>query len=378
MYLPLSFWPLLLEEWPELPLRRHKTALRLIGGLRSVNVMSVEWIHAGERLRGVFQLAEPLEGWVERLGEKGLRIRFAGGRLSDFDWERLPAGLPVDSLYAADEEAGARLDLYLQRAPGELRSSSEPSARRWAFTAELPARPGFYEPEFEGEMSEIEPESASDQRISRIILDPGHGGEDPGAISGDHAEKDWNLRLAAWLGPALEREGFKVIWTRREDAGRSTAERAQAANAAEGDLYLTLHFTRRGAQGPQGLEIILQEAETGAQGSAGLEAWGAVSARHDETSLDLASRLQQTLSARSDWPQLGIRREATATLEGMDMPALMLELGNLDSAAERAAWEDEPTREQRLRALARALAGRASGEERKRHWWERAGSGERR
>ena len=244
---------MLQEEIPDLPLRRDPEALRLVGGLRSVNVLSVDWVFAGERLRGVFQLAEPLEAWVERLGDRGLRIRFAAGRLADFDWETLPAGAPLDSLRIGDEEDGARLDLYFRQAPGEVRSVADAMARTWAFTADLPQRPGLPEPEFERELAERLPGPALGQRrISRIVLDPGHGGADTGAVVGNQTEKDWNLKLAGWLEPHLEKEGFRVLWTRREDRAYRPSERAQAANVSKADLFLSLHFTRRGMDREQG------------------------------------------------------------------------------------------------------------------------------
>ena len=90
-----------------------------------------------------------------------------------------------------------------------------------------------------------------------------------------------------------------------------------------------------------------------------LTPWSSVQAKHGESSLELAAGLQQALSVLTDWPQLGIRRDKTAVLEGLDMPALLLEIGNLDSPADRAAWEDRSTRDKRLSILAQAVAYRA-------------------
>lgn len=357
-YLPLSFWPALLEELPDLPLRRDEEVLRLVGGLRSVNVLSVEWTFSGERLRGVFQLAEALEPRLERMGDSVLRLHFPGGRLAPFDWQRLPARAPIDSLRLEEAEEGVALTLYFRRPLKDLRSASDPVSLTWALTADLPAAPGLIEPEFAGALPERRaalPTQA--RRLKRIVLDPAHGGTDTGAVSGNQVEKDWTLQLAEVLAPELEREGFEVIWTRRDDRDRGPQARVQAANVAGGDLYLSLHLTRRGLAGEGGLEIILEAAEEPVGGDA-LRPWAAVQAAHGESSLELAAALEQSLGLLTDWPQLGIRRERTAILEGLDMPALLLEIGNLDSATERAAWADAPTRNERLRALARSLAAR--------------------
>lgn len=361
-YLPLSFWPVLLDEFPDLPLRRDREALRLVGGLRHVNVLKVEWIYAGDRLRGVFQLSEPLAPELERVDERTLRLRFGGGRLAPVDWDRLPGLAPVDSLRIEEEAEGAGVSLLLhfRRPLGELRSAADTAALTWAMTVDLPLAPGLVEPEFAGELAERLPDGElSDRSLSTVILDPGHGGPDSGAVSGSHEEKDWNLRLAAWLEPHLEAEGFTVVWTRKTDTGRRPSARVQAANVAAGDLFLSLHFTRRGAQGERGLEILLEEIDPESRGGGSLRPWRAVQAAHAESSLELAAGIQHSLEVLTDWPQLGIRRLSTAQLEGLDMPALLLESGNLDSPAERMAWEDAPTRDRRLQTLARALAYRA-------------------
>jgi len=57
----------------------------------------------------------------------------------------------------------------------------------------------------------------------------------------------------------LEAEGFEVIWTRQRDEARPMSHRCQAANVGGGELYLSLHWTRRSRTGPTGMEIILQE-----------------------------------------------------------------------------------------------------------------------
>ena len=358
-YLPLSFWPLLLEELPDLPLRRDEKVLRLVGGLRNVNMLNVEWVYSGERLRGVFQFSEPLNPRLERVGDSVLRLRFPGGRLAPFDWQRLPTRAPVDSLRLEEGDEGATLTLYFRRPVSELRTASDPVALTWALTAESPAAVGLIAPDFAGALPERRGAAFQERRLERIFLDPGHGGSDTGAVSGSQFEKDWTLRMAGWLEPYLRREGFELFWTRRDDRERPPSARVQTANVGSGDLYLSLHFTRRGTGGENGLEMILEAPADPPPNAEALRPWASVQAAHSESSLELAAGLEQALSVLTDWPQLGIRRERTAILEGLDMPALMLEIGNLDSASERAAWEDASTRDERLSVLARALAHRA-------------------
>ena len=82
----------------------------------------------------------------------------------------------------------------------------------------------------------------------RICLDPGHGGNDPGALLGKRYEKDDVLRLALAVKPLLEAQGVGVVMTRTDDKTvPSISERCAMANSAGCAYYLSLH---RDAAGP--------------------------------------------------------------------------------------------------------------------------------
>lgn len=82
----------------------------------------------------------------------------------------------------------------------------------------------------------------------KICLDPGHGGNDPGALLGKRYEKDDVLRLALAVKPLLEAQGVGVVMTRTDDKTvPSISERCAMANSAGCAYYLSLH---RDAAGP--------------------------------------------------------------------------------------------------------------------------------
>lgn len=72
-----------------------------------------------------------------------------------------------------------------------------------------------------------------------IIIDPGHGGFDPGAVYENRKEKDDNLRLALAVGQELQNAGYQIIYTRTDDRYDSPYDKAQIANSAGGDLFLS-------------------------------------------------------------------------------------------------------------------------------------------
>lgn len=85
-----------------------------------------------------------------------------------------------------------------------------------------------------------------------VCIDPGHGGDDPGAQYEGRSEKDDNLALALLVAEKLEERGVKVCLTRDEDKFISLAARCQAANFRRARLFVALH--RNSAEGAHGVE----------------------------------------------------------------------------------------------------------------------------
>jgi N-acetylmuramoyl-L-alanine amidase len=91
--------------------------------------------------------------------------------------------------------------------------------------------------------------------VRKIALDPGHGGEDGGAVNAlGLVEKDLTLDIARRLRPLLEQHAFEVLMTRQGDETVSLAQRAARANAGGADLFLSIHanwFQTAVARGPE-------------------------------------------------------------------------------------------------------------------------------
>jgi N-acetylmuramoyl-L-alanine amidase len=86
------------------------------------------------------------------------------------------------------------------------------------------------------------PTKAQDTLIDVIVIDPGHGGEDNGAIGPSKTkEKDVVLDIAKILRDILEQDDFKVILTRDDDRFIPLGDRTDIANEAEADLFVSIH-----------------------------------------------------------------------------------------------------------------------------------------
>ena len=74
-----------------------------------------------------------------------------------------------------------------------------------------------------------------------VVIDPGHGGSDPGAVSGKINEKDLNLQVAKILKDLLDQKGMTVYMTRSEDRYVGLHQRAEFANNLKADLFVSIH-----------------------------------------------------------------------------------------------------------------------------------------
>lgn len=94
------------------------------------------------------------------------------------------------------------------------------------------------------------------RRVHTVVVDPGHGGRDPGAIGiGGLNEKDVNLSIAKRLAERLEIRGFKVILTRNEDRFVDLEERTAIAESAGGDVFISIHANASRRSKTRGIEI---------------------------------------------------------------------------------------------------------------------------
>lgn len=91
-----------------------------------------------------------------------------------------------------------------------------------------------------------------------IVLDAGHGGHDRGASHGNVYESEIALKIARLVGEKLEASGHKVLYTRTKDEWVSLEKRAQIANQARGDLFVSIHLNSSEDPRAKGKEFYFQ------------------------------------------------------------------------------------------------------------------------
>jgi N-acetylmuramoyl-L-alanine amidase len=165
-----------------------------------------------------------------------------------------------------------------------------------------------------------------------VILDPGHGGKDPGATNPFATEANYNIKVANLVKTQLKAKGFKVVMTRDSNLYLSLQERVDFANSVKEDaIYVSIHFnsgnsSARGVEtftlSPPGIphyehDFKAADMET----RAGNE--------HDSANIALATSVHGSILRRLGKNTLdrGIKRARFSVLSGVTHPAILLEGG---------------------------------------------------
>ncbi len=188
--------------------------------------------------------------------------------------------------------------------------------------------------------------------IRTIVLDPGHGGRDPGNEEGGMQEKRYTLLLAQQLRAKLQAAGFKVLLTRSRDTYVDLAERAAVANRAHADLFVSLHFNARGTDDAtaRGLEVFCLTPTTAASTHSPAAAVSSEPLPGDRSatqSLRLAYQVQKSLIRRLSLADRGVKRARFVVLREATMPAVLVE-GGFMSAPDEARKIADPKYRARL------------------------------
>lgn len=237
---------------------------------------------------------------------------------------------------------------------------AEISALRPKFEPAPPATVAVKEPS--PEKPHQKPFHQNLSKVRRVVVDPGHGGHDPGAVGSDGTrEKDVVLAIGLKLAKKLREElGLDVIMTRSTDVFLELQERTAIANQVGADLFLSIHANaapNRGAAGIETYYLSLAKTEKAAQ----------LAAKENGTSLEkvsmlqavlfdlmanykindsahLAEVVQKELHKRIDahWPakSLGVKQGPFYVLVGATMPSILVETAFLSNEKEEQRLRD--------------------------------------
>ena len=166
-----------------------------------------------------------------------------------------------------------------------------------------------------------------------IFLDPGHGGSDPGAVSGGVREKDLTLSVYNKVSSKLASLGYTVLTSRNVDKDVDLVERAEQANNANADMLLSIHFNAGGRGVARGIETYYYQSQADRVPKINKENHN--NAERLERSRKLANKVQQNLLYQTGANDRGVKRASFTVLRETSIPSILVELGFIDNPEER-------------------------------------------
>ena len=226
--------------------------------------------------------------------------------------------------------------------------------------------------------------------IRTIVLDAGHGGKDPGAISKKFAikEKAQTLYIIRQLKDALESRGIKVVMTRGDDTFVSLSRRVDIANRSNADLFVSVHLNSSRSRSLTGFEcyylseatddnsraleafenasLKLEEGTAVGENSKGLGTtlWDMKLTENRRESMELASQLCKSVDRSLLTRNRGTRTARFYVLKGTRMPSVLVEIGYLSNRLEELKLKDQKYLDKAVDALVQGVAAYKSEYER--------------
>ena len=195
-----------------------------------------------------------------------------------------------------------------------------------------------------------------------IILDPGHGGKDPGARDPWRSveEKRVALYLARKVRRILKKEHITVHLTRKADYYLSLEKRCQLAKKFNADIFVSIHLNAAHSSRPKGIETHILPA-AGSPITSNPEFLKARDSktypgnRHDAANMILGYELQKSVLKHSQGNDRGVRRSRFYVLRNMSCPAALVECGFLSNRAEAEKFIAKSYRDKLARAIAEGI-----------------------
>ena len=188
-----------------------------------------------------------------------------------------------------------------------------------------------------------------------VVLDPGHGGQDSGAMCGGVMEKDLTLDIARRVDHLLDSQGIATLMTRLGDSYVSLADRAAFGNRVNDSIFISIHFNEDNKPVASGVETYYAAHQV-APGSA-LASWLPFFSRPAPNSpkpesQSLASFIQEALVARTRSVDRGTQAKQFFVIANVTSPAVLIEGGFITNKDELSRLASEDYRDQLAAAVA--------------------------
>lgn len=211
--------------------------------------------------------------------------------------------------------------------------------------------------------------------VRTIILDPGHGGRDPGTMHNGVVERDVNLDVAQRLSKVLEKLGYEVFLTRSGNTSISLANRVRFGRRSKGDLFVSIHVNSAPNTASSGMETyildfahtssasrlaMVENADSGRLGDMDKILTEILAGARMNESRSLAENIQQETLAylKKNGARTyngGVKGAPFFVLVGSSMPSVLIELGYCSNKEEAARLKTSSHRQKLAQGIANGI-----------------------
>jgi N-acetylmuramoyl-L-alanine amidase len=193
-------------------------------------------------------------------------------------------------------------------------------------------------------------------KLTTIMIDPGHGKQDTGAIGARYKEKNIVLLIAKELKKKLTLLGFKVLMTRSSDKFPSLKDRSDLANKLKPDIFISIHCNSAASKTADGVETYCMTPA----GEASSSEHTPQSAKqkgnnHDKENVRLAYEIQKNLIRCTKATDRGVKFARFFVLKNINCPGVLVETGFLSNSSEEARLGRESYRAKIVNGLLKGI-----------------------
>lgn len=198
-------------------------------------------------------------------------------------------------------------------------------------------------------------------QLKRIVIDPGHGGRDVGAIHSSKRiyEKDLTLDLAKRLKRHLQKQGYHVTLTRNSDIYIPLKKRPALANQVNADLFISLHFNGSKSSKVQGIETFTYtpngQPSTGKRQSTYSDKATSQANKNAPWNMLLSFYVQRELVRTLKRPDRGCKHARFSVLRTLDCPGVLIEGGFITHAGEGKVIKQSHYREKIAQSISQSI-----------------------
>jgi N-acetylmuramoyl-L-alanine amidase len=192
--------------------------------------------------------------------------------------------------------------------------------------------------------------------LPTVIIDPGHGGNDGGALAGTLREKDLTLDVAQRLDRALRTLNFPTAMTRTDDRYVSLADRVRFANEISPALFVSIHFNQSSIGSISGVETFFAESKPAPEPE---WSWWGFFHRPEPPPMDtgetLAGFIQTSLVMKVEASNRGIKGRRLHVIRHVRCPAVLVEAGFMSNVFEAQLLANPDYRDRIAAAIAEGV-----------------------